>query len=312
MDNIAYIFPGQGAQYVGMGKAWVEQYPVARETFTAAERILDFDLQQFCFEGPEIELAKTKNAQPAILVTSIAILNVLITQFKNVFCLRAAAGLSLGEYSALIAAGSMDFSDAVKVTRKRGEFMEAAAQAVPGKMASIIGMDIETVEKICASTGTEVANLNCPGQIVISGTSEAIETAVKAAETEGARKVIVLNVSGPFHSRHMMPAALRLKEVLEKIEINVPQISFVCNVSANYLSSPQHIKDALIKQVRSRTRWADSINLIKTKGITTFLEIGPGRVLKGLLKRIDKELKVYSISEPEDLETIQKMAGTRS
>ncbi len=312
MFDVGYIFPGQGAQYVGMGKAWAEQYPLAQEVFKSAEKVLDLDLRKLCFEGPEIELSRTENAQPAILVTSIAILKVFESQFKDIFHLCAVAGLSLGEYSALVAAHSISFLDAVRVTRARGRFMEEASLASPGRMASLMGLDIKSVEQICFSSGAEIANLNCPGQIVISGTIRSIDKAVRLAETAGGKKAVVLNVSGPFHSRLMRPAAEKLKEVLEDIKISEPQVPFISNVKADYLSSPKGIKDALVEQVRSRTRWADSIDLIKSKGITTFLEIGPGRVLKGLLGRIDRELKVYNISEPEDLEEISNIVKMSS
>lgn len=302
MVDSAFIFPGQGAQYVGMGKDLYDNCPPAREVFDKANTILKFDLKKLCFEGPQEELQATHNSQPAILTASIAALKVfessaVYSQFVPKFSL----GLSLGEYTALVAAGCISFEDALVLVRKRGELMEDASRKNPGKMACVIGMDIKQVEELCKGFGCEIANLNCPGQIVVSGKTNNIELFASLAKDKGAKRVLMLEVSGPFHSSLMTPARDKLKDYIEKVQILPPKVSFISNVDAMAQTDPARIKENLISQVNSKTLWEESIRAVSQSGIKTFLEIGPGQVLKGLLKKIDPKLEVKNIGTLQDL-----------
>jgi [acyl-carrier-protein] S-malonyltransferase len=295
MVESAFMFPGQGAQYVGMGKKLYDESEIARKTFEHANKILGFDLAKLCFEGPAEELTKTENCQVAILVASVAALRAHLLQGSE-FTPQAVMGLSLGEYTALVAAESLSFSDAVKLVRLRGKYMDEAGRDNPGKMASVIGFDSVDIEKICEETGAEVANLNSPGQVVISGKVGAVDRAAELAKERGAKRVIMLDVSGAFHSSLMASASHKLREALKDILILPPQMPVISNVTANSQDSPEQIKENLIDQVSSTTHWEDSIRRVVTCGIKTFLEIGPGTVLKGLLKRIDPELTCINIT----------------
>lgn len=289
LTKAAYIFPGQGSQYVGMAKHLYDTNEIARQTIDRADEVLKFKLSKLMFEGPEEELTKTANCQVAIMTASIAALKAYLMQpseFTPVFTL----GLSLGEYTALVAAESMLFSDAVSLVRKRGQYMEDAAMKNPGGMISVIGLSREAAEEICGKSGAEIANLNCPGQIVLSGSNDSIKKAAEIAPTLGAKKVIPLKVSGPFHSSLMAEAGHRLAKDLEQIAIVAPKISVVSNVTANSEITPEDIKQNLIDQVSTATHWEESILRISHGGTKTFIEIGPGAVLKGLLKRIDPTL----------------------
>lgn len=291
MAKIAFIFPGQGAQYTGMGKASYEACEESRAVFAKANEILGFDLMKLCFEGLDEELKKTENSQPAILTASIAALERLKKEqpeLKPDYCL----GLSLGEYTALVAAGSISFEDAIKLVRLRGEAMEEAAQKNPGKMLSIIGMDKEEVIKLAKGCGCEVANLNCPGQVVVSGDESAIETVKGMARFKGAKRVIELDISGPFHSSAMDPASDKLRQILEQTEVKTPEIPVIANVTAELEANSEVIKKNLVEQVSHATRWEDSIRYLITEGVKSYYEIGPGMVLKGLLRRIEPKLKV--------------------
>ncbi len=303
MTEAAFIFPGQGAQYIGMGKDLYANYPAAKEIFDRAESILKFDLKKLCFEGPQEELSTTRNSQPAILAASIASLEAfkasnLYSQYNPRFSL----GLSLGEYTALVASGSIAFEDALPLVRKRGEFMEEASRKNPGKMACVIGADLKLVEELCKGIGCEIANLNCPGQIVVSGKTANIELFASLAKEKGAKRVVMLEVSGPFHSSLMTPARDKLKDYIDKINILPPHIPFVSNVDAEIQSDPARIKANLIAQVNSKTLWEESMKLVAQSGIKTLLEIGPGQVLKGLARKIDPKLEVRSIGTVRDLE----------
>jgi [acyl-carrier-protein] S-malonyltransferase len=289
MVETAYIFPGQGAQYVGMGKELCDNHEIARKTFDHANDILGFDLKALCFQGPAEELVKTKNCQVAILVASMAALRVHLLKPSD-YTPQATLGLSLGEYSALVCAESISFSDAVKLVRLRGQFMEEASNENPGKMASAIGLDIEKAEQVCQKSGAQIANLNCPGQIVFSGTTDAIENVSVLAKENGAKRIIVLDVSGPFHSALMAGASHRLKEALKSVEFLTPQIPVISNVTAFSQDNPEAIKENLVDQLSSTTYWEESIRNLSARGIKHFLEIGPGNVLKGLLRRIDPAL----------------------
>lgn len=298
MAAVGYLFPGQGAQYIGMGKDIYENFTCAREIFHQAEGLLDFDIARLCFEGPADKLKETENSQPAILTVSIAIFNAISHSFPPP---QAMAGLSLGEYSALVGAESIRFEDAVRLVRRRGEFMRDAAVEFPGGMVSIIGLSYGKVEKICEECGTEIANLNCPGQIVISGKIDTLSRARNKAMSIGAKRAIFLDVSGPFHSSLMKRASLRMEEELRKIDISSPKIPVVSNVTAKYESSPEEIRNNLATQIDHFTRWEESMKYLISCGINRFLEIGPGRILKGIMRRIDPAVEVYNVETAEDI-----------
>lgn len=294
MVDAAYIFPGQGAQYVGMGKELYESSPEAKEVFDKAGEILKFDLTKLCFEGPEEELTLTSNSQVAILVHSLAALKALEQKPVREYEPKFALGLSLGEYTALVASGCLTFEDGVRLVRKRGQFMEKASIKNPGTMACIIGIELAEVEKLTKGFGCEIANLNCPGQVVISGSSSSVELAASMARDKGAKRAIMLEVSGAFHSSLMDPAREKLEKEISSVTFNPPNFPVISNVTARAAANPEEIKENLIKQVNSKTLWEDSVKYVASQGIKTYLEIGPGTVLKGLLRRIDKTLNVIN------------------
>ena len=300
MEQVAYIFPGQGAQHVGMGKELCEAYPEAKEIFDKANEILKFDLTKLCFEGPKEELTLTSNSQVAILVHSIAVLKVLEKVAPDKFSPQFGLGLSLGEYSALVASECLSFEDGVKLVRKRGQFMQKASEKNPGKMACIIGLETEELNKLCKGFGCEIANLNCPGQVVISGSASSVELTASMAKEKGAKRAITLEVSGAFHSSLMDPAKEKLEKEIENVIFNNPKYPVISNVTAKPAQSPDEIKQNLITQVNSKTLFEASIKHVASSGIKTYLEIGPGTVLKGLLRRIDKSLTVKNFENPSD------------
>ena len=296
MKKVCYIFPGQGAQYVGMGRDLYDNCPESREIFDSAENILpDVGIKRLCFEGPIEELTQTANSQVCILVASIAALRAINFQLDVVAC--------LGELTSLVAAGSVGFQDAVRLVRRRGELMEEASRKNPGSMASIIGLSYDNLKNVCNESGAEIANLNCPGQIVISGKKESVQATMELATKSGAKRAIPLNVSGPFHSSLMKEAAELFRAELEKVKFQAPdpKIKIFSNVTASAEKTPEEIRDNLVKQLCNSVRWEESIRNIASLGVDTFLEIGPGKVLKGLLRRIDPGLKVYNIEKPEDV-----------
>ncbi len=311
------LFPGQGSQTVGMGKELYETQPAARWVFDRANELLGKDIAKLCFDGPEDDLRATNNSQPAIFVTSIATLNVLVEKLKgapvgqegreifseeDVASLGALAmGLSLGEPTALVASGALSFEDGLKFVEKRGEFMEEASQKEEGKMASIMGLELDKVEELCKGIGCQVANLNCPGQIVISGHASRIELAADLAKGQGARRVIMLKVSGAFHSELMIGAKEKLKDVLPAIEVKEPIIDFISNIDAEVTRDPEKIKTNLADQLDNRTLWEASVEKAHSLGVTDYLEIGPGTVLKGIFKKIDSALTVTPLHETEDI-----------
>ncbi|MBL7085047.1 MAG: ACP S-malonyltransferase [Candidatus Omnitrophica bacterium] len=305
MLDVAYIFPGQGAQYVGMGEDIYRRYPQAREILDTANRVLGLDLTNLMFKGPFEELTQTANCQVAVFAVSIACLRALEAGNLAITA-KYSAGLSLGEYTALVAAGVFGFEQGLKLVRARGQYMEEACEESPGGMVSLIGLPLEAAEKICEQAKAEIANLNCPGQIVISGKLTALDRVREKALTLGAKKVIPLKVGGGFHSSLMACASQKLAKRLEEVEIRLPKLAVVSNVTASKESSSQEIKDNLSRQVVTRTRWEDSIRFIASSGIKTFLEIGPGKVLRGLLRKIDPSLKVYNIGTVEDLESFRE------
>ena len=305
----ALIFPGQGAQYIGMGKDLYENYPAAKEVFDKAGDVLKFDIKKICFEGPQEELSTTRISQPAILTASIAALKAFQgAPFYTQITPRFSLGLSLGEYTALVAAGSMKFEDALILVKKRGELMEEASNKNPGKMACVIGMELASVETLCKGIGCEIANLNCPGQVVVSGKTTNIELFAGLAKEKGAKRVLMLDVSGPFHSTLMTGARDKLKDYIEKVRISQPGLSFVSNVDAKIENDPKVIKENLITQVNSKTLWEESVRLVSNSGIKLFIEVGPGQVLKGLLKKIDPKLEVKNIGTHQDIQSLSAQA----
>lgn len=307
----AFVFPGQGSQEVGMGLPWVEAFAQARETFDEADEALGRSLSKRCFEGPEEELKLTANTQPALLTTSIAYHRVLTSQG---FEAAVTAGHSLGEYSAVVAAGGLDFATAVRVVEQRGRFMQEAVPVGEGGMAAILGLDVEQVAAVAeeASTGGQVcalANLNSEGQTVIAGHTAAVERAVELAREAGARKAVVLAVSAPFHSPLMAPARERLAPVLGEAPFRDLRVPVVTNVDAAPAMSGDAARDALIRQVDSPVRWTESVAAMASglpglAPVETFLEIGPGKVLTGLNRRIARGTKCLSLARPEDLEKL--------
>ncbi|MEC1432319.1 ACP S-malonyltransferase [Bacillus subtilis] len=304
MSKIAFLFPGQGSQFIGMGKELYEQVPAAKRLFDEADETLETKLSSLIFEGDAEELTLTYNAQPALLTTSIVVLE----KFKESgITPDFTAGHSLGEYSALVAAGALSFKDAVYTVRKRGEFMNEAVPAGEGAMAAILGMDAEALKQVTDKVTEEgnlvqLANLNCPGQIVISGTAKGVELASELAKENGAKRAIPLEVSGPFHSELMKPAAEKLKEVLDACDIKDADVPVISNVSADVMTEKADIKEKLIEQLYSPVRFEESINKLIAEGVTTFIEIGPGKVLSGLVKKVNRRLKTIAVSDPETIE----------
>ena len=307
MEKVAFVFPGQGSQYVGMGRDLYETYPEARALFDEADGILGFPLSKLCFEGPKEELDDTINTQPAIFTTSIACLKALNLLFSlnPLFC----AGHSMGEYTALVAAGALDFAHALELVRERGRLMKEAGELNPGAMAAIIGLDAGTLEGICREAGSQlpassvqIANYNSPGQIVISGHKEALEWAMKLARERVAKRVVPLAVSIASHSPLMRPAAERLRRVVEATPFRRARIPVVANVTAEPITAPEEIKEELVTQLTSPVRWMESVRWMVAQGVTTFVEIGPKNVLTGLIRRIDKSVRTVSVGDVAGVE----------
>lgn len=301
MGKIGFLFPGQGAQHVGMGRTLAERYPSVRQLYQEAKDILGFDISKYCFEGPQAELDTTEVSQPAIFVTSLACLEMLRAEQPHiVLACERAAGLSLGEYTALVFAGALSFEDGLRVVQQRGKAMQAASDATPSGMVSILLLDADQVEKICqvasAAGSLQIANYLCPGNIVVSGTVPACEKAAELAEQAGGRAV-PLAVAGAFHTGIMRPADEKLAQALATAMVKSPQIAVYSNVDAETHSDPQEIREILVKQVVNPVLWEDCIRKMLADGVDQFYEIGPGKVLKGLLKRIDRKIECTTIND---------------
>jgi len=302
MSKLALVFPGQGSQQVGMGKAIAEERPEARQVFEEADGALGFPLSRLCFEGPEEELQLTENTQPAILTTSVALYRALASQGVEP---DFVAGHSLGEYSALVAAGALRLDDAVVLVRNRGRYMQEAVPVGEGAMAAILGLGLAEVQEVCsqASDGevVEPANLNAPGQTVVAGHAAAVQRASAAAKERGAKRVIPLSVSAPFHCRLMRPAQHRLERDLANVTVSDLRVPLVSNVDAAWVRTGAEAVDALVRQVASPVRWEESVRRLVDEGVDQFVEVGPGKVLSGLVRKIAENVRVASIEDPNGL-----------
>jgi [acyl-carrier-protein] S-malonyltransferase len=302
--KIVFLFPGQGSQYVGMGRDLFERFSIARQTFEEADEALGFPLSKLCFDGPDEQLRLTENTQPAIFTVSIAAQRVLA---EHGIAPSFVAGHSLGEYSANVAAGTMSFADAVRTVRSRGQYMQEAVPAGEGAMAAILGMRIDDVLKVCEDASAEVgavvaaANINTPTQIAVSGATAAVERAITLARERGARKAVLLAVSAPFHCPLMQPAQDRLEGLLQGLEFSSARVPIVVNVDATQSSDPEALRDALVRQVTGTVRWVESMQILIAEKPDCFLEVGPGKVLSGLLKHMDREQRHAHVQDSATL-----------
>lgn len=305
--RVAFLFPGQGSQQVGMGRELAARYPVARQAFAEADAALGFNLSQLCFEGPEEQLKLTENTQPALLAASVAALRVL--QEKGQVC-QFAAGHSLGEYSAHVAAGTLAFADALRTVRNRGKYMQQAVPVGLGAMAAILGLAPEVVAQVCQEAAcdevVQPANLNSPEQIVISGHKPAVGRAAELAKQRGAKRVVLLPVSAPFHCALMQPAQDRLSDDLRRLTFRDPEFPVVNNIDAEPVTTAEAARETLIRQVTGAVQWERSMRALLSAGVETFVEVGPGKVLGGLMRQIDRSRKCLNV---EDEVSLQKAAA---
>ncbi|HEY32092.1 MAG TPA: ACP S-malonyltransferase [Dehalococcoidia bacterium] len=299
--KVAYVFPGQGTQAVGMGRDLYDSYPAARTIFEQADEALGLPLSQICFEGPEDELLKTINTQPALVTVSFACLKVAQETGKGLPSPVFVAGHSLGEYTALAAANVLDFTDAVRLARERGRLMYEAGLKQPGTMAAIIGLDEAVLAEICQQTDTCIANTNCPGQLVISGATEKVGRAAELAKEKGASRTVPLQVSGAFHSPLMQPAVDGMAEILPTITFRDPTVPIVANVTAQPLTIGEAVRAELLDQLRNGVQWQGSVEYMLSQGVNSIIEIGPGRVLTGLMRRINRDTETMNIGNADDI-----------
>jgi [acyl-carrier-protein] S-malonyltransferase len=314
MGKLAFLFPGQGSQYPGMGKELAERYPAARSVFDEADNALGFSISDLCFNGTEEALKLTANTQPAILTASVATYRVLAEKGISP---HFVAGHSLGEFSALVAAGGLEFADAVRLVRRRGEYMQSAVPEGVGAMAAILGLAPAQVTELCrkAANGQVVApaNLNSPEQTVISGHAEAVKRAVEFASAGGAKRAVMLVVSAPFHSALMIPAAQRLESDLRTVTFHTLRVPLVTNTDAEITTSGDEARESLIRQVSLPVRWEESIRVLVEEGVNTFVEVGPGRVLTGLLRQIDRSVHVFNVEDEKSLRsTVERLAQAQT
>ena len=307
--KVAYVFPGQGAQWVGMGRDLHENFSSAKTVFEQADEALKFPISRLCFDGPENELRQTINAQPAIVTVSFACLKALQEANRdNELPLPAfLAGHSLGEYTALAVAGVLDFATTVYLARERGRLMHEAGQKRPGSMAAIIGLDEILLTEVCQETDTKIANINCPGQLVISGAVEHLSKAVDLAKAKGANRAIPLQVSGAFHTPLMQSAVDGMFEIISTLSFSDPAIPIIGNTTAQPLTTADAIKEELLKQLCNCVQWQRSIEYMIDNGVSTFVEIGPGKVLTGLIKRINHGVELINIGDVEAIKSISKI-----
>jgi len=305
MSKTALLFAGQGAQVVGMGKSLAENSSTAKEWFDRANSVLGYDLTKICFEGPEAQLTNTENAQPAIFLVGWIAFQLLLER-RPALKYDATAGLSLGEFTALAAAGALAFEDGIRVVRQRGQFMQQAGESTRGAMAAVIGLDESATREVCAQAGVELANLNCPGQIVISGEADKMEKACELARTKGAKKAMPLPVSGAYHSKLMSSAQPKLESILGATSIKEPRVPVMSNVTAEPHSDPSSIRRRLVEQVTAPVRWEGSMRYLLGQGFTQFIELGPGKALSGFMKRIDPNARMLNIADSESLESSAK------
>jgi len=298
--KLAYVFPGQGSQWVGMGRDLYQDFGAAKTVFDQADEALGFALSRLCFDGPEDELRQTINAQPAIVTTSFACLEAS-REMVELPPASFVAGHSLGEYTALVAAGVLDFATAVYLARERGRLMHEAGQLTPGGMAAIIGLDEAPLSELCAETGARIANINCPGQIVISGAEENLNQAVELAKSRGAHRAIPLQVSGAFHTPLMQPAVDGMAQAIAELEFNDPTTPIIGNTTARPLTTARSVKEELLNQLCNCVQWQRSVEYMVGDGVSAFIEIGPGKVLAGLIKRIDRNVKILNIGDAESV-----------
>jgi len=308
----AFVFPGQGSQQVGMMRDLYEAHASVRERFAAADEALGLSLSTLIFEGPESELVKTEFTQPAILTASVAAYDLVAAAGERADFM---AGHSLGEYSALVAAGAIDFTDAVRAVHLRGRFMQDAVPLGEGAMAAIIRLERDVITAICREVSAEIGavqavNFNCPGQVVIAGKADAVAAAGERMKDAGAGRIVPLAVSAPFHSTLMEPAAQRLKAVLDDIEIRPPQVAVIANVHARPVTTAQDVRDALVEQAAHPVLWEDSVQYMRTQGLTRQVEIGPGSVLTGFMRKIDRHIEMYHVEDETTLaDTLAKLKG---